>query len=331
MPPLTLIVLDTETTGLDYKTEQIIELAAVKLVDGVVTEQFHSLIKPTVPIRSSSQKVHGIDAADLEDAPLIETILPAFEAFMGDWAYAAHSAYNDFSFINQAYRKHLGRSFDNHRIDTYEMFRQLFPEEPSHGMAALLARFNLPPHDAHRALEDTLALAAVYPQLVTLYAEKHQWRLNQLPQANYLLERYALLRDLQKQLQFELSEIKEVFRLHFEEGGQTMVSTQGDKVSCERKRSYKVDEKALWALLKDTPYGYKVFKCQSKQLSRVISDMPADLKTQVLETRSNVSESVSIQFGKVTPPLAASNGHGSGPMGPTEVDSLADELLDTPL
>jgi DNA polymerase III epsilon subunit family exonuclease len=299
MPPLTLIVLDTETTGLDYKTEQIIELAAVRLEEGVITDTFHSLIKPTVPIRSSSHKVHGIAEADLADAPLIQDVLPGFNAFMGDLPYAAHSAYNDFSFINQAYRQHLGKSFDNHRIDTYELFRQLFPDEPSHGMGALLARFNLPPHDAHRALEDAMALAQVYPQLAALYSAKHQWRISQIPHVPYLLERYTQVKEAQRQLQLELSEIKEIFRLYFEEGGHSFVSTLGEKVSCERKRNYKIDEKALWQILKDTPYGNKIFKVQPKNLSRYLPEMPSDLKTEVLTTRSEVAETVTVQFTRV--------------------------------
>jgi DNA polymerase III epsilon subunit family exonuclease len=302
MPPLNVIVLDTETTGLDFKTEQIIELAAVKLENGVVTDTFHSLVRPTVPIRSSSQKVHGIAEADLADAPLIETILPQFKAFMADWTYVAHSAYNDFTFINQAYRTHLGQNFANHRIDTYDLFRQLFPDETSHGLAAMLARFGCPPHNAHRALEDTLALASVYPQLLALYEKKHQWRLNQLPQAPYLLERYGQIKALQQQLNTELAELKEIFRLHFQEGGQALVSSLGDRVTCERKRDYKVDEKALWPLLKDTTYGNKVFKMQSKNLSRVIPELEDDLKQQVLATRKDVAETVVVQFGKVPPP-----------------------------
>jgi DNA polymerase III epsilon subunit family exonuclease len=301
MPPFTLIVLDTETTGLDFKTEQIIELAAVRLENGQIVDTFHSLVKPTVPIRHSSHKVHGIAEADLADAPLMPDILPQFMAFIGDLPYAAHSAYNDYSFINQATKTHMGVGFTNHRIDTYDLFRQLFPDEPSHGMGALLARFGLPPHDAHRALEDAMALAQVYPRLASLYQEKHQWRLNQLPNVTYLLERYGAIRDLQKQLHNELAEIKEIFRLYFEEGGQPIVSSQGDRVSAERKRSYKLDEKALWQLLKDTPYGYKVFKLQSKNLSRIIHDLDPELKAPVLAARSDVSETVTIQFSRVKP------------------------------
>jgi DNA polymerase III epsilon subunit family exonuclease len=304
MPPFTLIVLDTETTGLDFKTEQIIELAAVRLEDGKITDTFHSLVKPTVPIRQSSQKVHGIDVADLADAPLMPDILPQFMAFIGDLPYVAHSAYNDYSFINQATRTHMGQGFNNHRIDTYDMFRQLFPDEPSHGMGALLARFGLPPHDAHRALEDAMALAQVYPQLAAMYEEKNRWRINQLPNVNYLLERYGAVRDLQKHLQAEMAEIKEIFRLHFEQGGKALVSTQGDKVTSERKRSYKIDEKALWALLKDTAYGYKVFKLQSKNLSRIIHDLDPELKAPVLASRSDVSETVTVQFSRVKVPTS---------------------------
>jgi DNA polymerase III epsilon subunit family exonuclease len=300
----TLIVLDTETTGLDFRTEKIIEIAAVRLEGDAITGEFHSLINPgSKSIRPSSQKVHGITAEQLADAPPIEAILPDFLAFVGDCPYVAHSAYNDYTFINQATRTLLGKPFDNPRIDSYELFRQLFPDEASHGLDALLERFNLPPAaDRHRALGDTMALARVYPALRRLFEAKQAWRLAQLDQVPYLLERFIQVRELNRKLNVEMGEIKEVFKLYFQEGGHALTASTGERLFSDRKRNYKVDEPRLWELLQATPHARRLFKLQSRSLSKLIPTLPDALKTPVLECRTFQSETVEVKLEKTDPP-----------------------------
>ena len=66
------IVLDTETTGLDYTRERIIEFAAVRLENGKIKDEFQTLINPHQHIRKSSIDVHGITQDMVEDAPTEE-------------------------------------------------------------------------------------------------------------------------------------------------------------------------------------------------------------------------------------------------------------------
>ena len=70
------IVLDVETTGLDYTKEKIIEFAGVMLVNGKIKDKFETLINAKQHIRKSSQAIHGISEEMLEDAPTEEEAFP---------------------------------------------------------------------------------------------------------------------------------------------------------------------------------------------------------------------------------------------------------------
>ena len=94
------IVIDVETTGLDYTREKIIEFAGVKLVNGKVKEKFETLINAKQHIRKSSQAIHGITQEDLENAPEEEEIYPKIFEFIEGATLVAHNAVFDYSFLN---------------------------------------------------------------------------------------------------------------------------------------------------------------------------------------------------------------------------------------
>ena len=90
------IVLDTETTGLDYTRERIIEFAAVRLENGKIKDEFQTLINPNQHIRKSSMAVHHITEEMVADAPTEEEALPKILKFIGDYPIVAHNAIFDF-------------------------------------------------------------------------------------------------------------------------------------------------------------------------------------------------------------------------------------------
>ena len=66
------LILDTETTGLDYENDKIIEIGIVELIDNVLTQNyFHEYINPNIDISISAQKVHGITNEFLLDKPAL--------------------------------------------------------------------------------------------------------------------------------------------------------------------------------------------------------------------------------------------------------------------
>lgn len=90
------IVLDTETTGLDFTKERIIEFAAVRLENGKVKEEFQTLINPQQHIRKSSIAIHGITEDMVKDAPTEAEVMPQIMEFIGEYPIVAHNAIFDY-------------------------------------------------------------------------------------------------------------------------------------------------------------------------------------------------------------------------------------------
>ena len=86
------IVLDVETTGLDYKKERMIEFAAVRLENGVIKDSYETLINPKQHIRKSSMAVHGITEEMVADQPTEEEVMPQILEFIGDYPIVAHNS-----------------------------------------------------------------------------------------------------------------------------------------------------------------------------------------------------------------------------------------------
>jgi DNA polymerase III epsilon subunit family exonuclease len=330
-----IVILDTETTGLDHKVEKIIEIAAVKLYNGEVIERFSTLVNPEQPIRHSSFKIHHISQEMVETAPTMAEVIPQFEAFMGDLPYAAHSVVFDYSFITEAYKKHLGKRFLNPRICTLELFKAVFPEEPSHGLSALSARFGVESFVSHRALDDAEQLAAVFDKLKQLYIQKNAWKFSQLDNVPYLLERYIRLSKAAQTLQAEMADLKEVFKLYFTEGGVPIQASTGEVMTGSLKRNYDYESAQLNQCIEAFGLWPKVAKINLKALDKLlfkpvppppipaetpleqgdeaINPPTAHTKTPIiteeqrqalLETRTMVSQGWTLNIAKLVPPTA---------------------------
>ena len=99
------IVLDTETTGLDYSREKMVEFAALRLENGKIKDKFQTLINPEQHIRKSSYAIHGISQEMVADAPTEAEAIPKILEFIGDYPIVAHNAIFDYMFINEAAKR----------------------------------------------------------------------------------------------------------------------------------------------------------------------------------------------------------------------------------
>lgn len=93
------VVFDTETTGLSPSKDRILELAAIRYIDGKPTELFHTLINPEREISAEVSLINGITAEMVFAAPTISQVLPAFEEFVGKSALVAHNLDFDLKFL----------------------------------------------------------------------------------------------------------------------------------------------------------------------------------------------------------------------------------------
>lgn len=276
-----LIVLDVETTGLDYQRERIIEFAAVKLVNGEITEEYETLINPEQEIRQSSINIHGITADMVADAPTETEAMPAILEFIGDYPIVGHNVIFDYNFLRKAARRLDGRMIKNRRIDSQLYFREVFPEEPSHGLVALMNRFNVEFDTHHRAMADTKGLALAFPKLEQLYDEKNAWQIAQMDNIEYLFERYLRMHNSIRVMQSELADLKSLFKVYFEKGGKSVTALSGETLHYSSKTSYNYDLSLIKDKLDELGALEKVARINNGLLDRMINGLSLDEETKV--------------------------------------------------
>ena len=164
------ISIDLETTGLQPKTEKIIEIGAWKVENGEITDSFSSFVNPGRKLTERITELTGIKDEDLRDAPYIEEVLPGLLNFMGDMPILGHSVMFDYTFLKKA-AVNQRFSFEKKGIDTLMIARKYLPELEHRSLDYLCGYFQIP-HRAHRASEDARATHILYRKLAELFYEK---------------------------------------------------------------------------------------------------------------------------------------------------------------
>lgn len=157
------LCLDIETTGLNPKTEKIIEIGAVRVRDGVITDCFESLVAPGRLLQERITNLTGITDKMLEGAPEKEEVIPKFLKFAGDDILLGHSVLFDYSFLKRA-AVNCNERFERNGIDTLKIARKFLPEIESRSLGYLCSYYKIE-HKAHRALADAKATVSLYQRL----------------------------------------------------------------------------------------------------------------------------------------------------------------------
>ncbi len=152
--------IDLETTDRDVVRAEIVEVAAVRVRDGQIVDEFHSLVRPRVPIAAGALATHGIGAQDVAGAPFFEEVWPALREFCGDDVLVAHNGYQfDFPIL----RRMVDAVAPGGQLCTYDtlpLAREL--HATSRRLRDLARLYGIDPGQSHRALDDTRALALVF-------------------------------------------------------------------------------------------------------------------------------------------------------------------------
>ena len=155
------VVFDIETTGFSPIKNRIIEIGAVKVINGEITDRFSSFINPQVPIPFEIEKLTSINDEMVMDAPLIEKVLPEFLSFCEGTVLVAHNASFDISFIREnAQRQQL--PFDFTYVDTVGIARVLLPHQAKHTLDAVSKTLGISLENHHRAVDDAEATAQIF-------------------------------------------------------------------------------------------------------------------------------------------------------------------------
>lgn len=173
------VVFDIETTGFSPEKNQIIEIGAVKVENGTITDKFTTFVNPDVPIPFEIEKLTGIDDTMVMSAPKIDVILPQFLAFCEGCSLVAHNASFDVSFI--AYQaKEQGLFFDPTVLDTVAMARHLLPNLNRFKLDTVAKALGISLENHHRAVDDAGATAEIFVKFVKMLRERKIENLDQL-------------------------------------------------------------------------------------------------------------------------------------------------------
>ena len=173
------VVFDLETTGFSPNTCKIIEIGAVKVENGVITERFSEFVNPQVPIPFKIEELTGIRDDMVMGAETIEEILPRFMEFCEGCVMIAHNAEFDMSFI----RKNC-MDLDipcNHTVgDTVAMARILLPALHRFKLDTVAKALKISLENHHRAVDDAECTAHIFVKFIEMLKERHIETLNDL-------------------------------------------------------------------------------------------------------------------------------------------------------
>lgn len=172
-------VLDTETTGLDTRNDEIISIGAVRIVNGRILcgEKFDQLIDPKMNIPLESEKFHGINDEMVKGKPDIKKVLPLFYKFSKGTVLVAHNAAFDMKMFSMK-EVETGIKFDNPVLDTLLLALIVYPMHERHNMGAIASFSGVDIVGRHTAMGDASATAEIFLKLIPLLAKKGIHTLN---------------------------------------------------------------------------------------------------------------------------------------------------------
>lgn len=165
----TFVVFDLETTGTDITKDRAVEIGAVKIEGGRITESFQTLIDPEMPIPKGASDVNGIVDEMVKNQPKFKDIVGDFYKFTRKSTLVAHNAPFDMGILTrQAVKERY--DFDNPHADTLIMARQSL-NLGRFNLAYVSKALNVPLEGAHRSLNDAVATARVFIKLMNMRAK----------------------------------------------------------------------------------------------------------------------------------------------------------------
>jgi DNA polymerase III subunit epsilon len=165
-----VVSLDCETTGFNTRTDDVVSIAAVRIVGRRIeaSSAFHVLVKPDAAIRPDSIKVHQLRTQDVAGARPMTEVLPDLLHFIGPRPLVGYWIDFDVRMLNKYVGPMLNIRLPNRRIEVSKLYyeRKFGTAPPGTRIdlryTTIMADLKLPTHPRHDALEDALGAAALY-------------------------------------------------------------------------------------------------------------------------------------------------------------------------
>lgn len=179
-------VIDLETTSKYPTSAEIIELSAVRVRSGQITEKFTQLVKPSKPVSKVITDLTGITNEMLSDAPPINEVIQNFIDFIGDDIIIGHNIVNyDYTILYNICENLNLKILNNDMIDTIKFAKSCDIDFPDYKLVTLTEYFGIE-HNAHRALNDCIANFEVYEKLKKAIQQKKESSLSDKNFEQYL-------------------------------------------------------------------------------------------------------------------------------------------------
>lgn len=160
------VAFDLETTGFLPGIDRIVEIGAVRFVEGQVEAVFSTLVDPLMPIPEAASRVNGIFNEMVTGKPTIESLLPSFAEFCGHDPMVAHNAAFDFQFLVSEIQKHETPAPKGIVLDTFTMAKKIFPGLANYKLGTLVQHLQIPSGQFHRAEEDASYCGQLFIKMI---------------------------------------------------------------------------------------------------------------------------------------------------------------------
>lgn len=163
------IVVDVETTGLTPKLDKIIEIAAVKVLNGQIVDEWNTLVNPDIFLSQETTNITGITTDMVQVAPRFNEVMDAYLQFMGgDSVFVAHNVDFDHAFINEHLLRYNADPMPHPYMCTFKLAKQVHPNLARYNLGFLAESFGVGLPQAHRALHDARATAELFIKFMTV-------------------------------------------------------------------------------------------------------------------------------------------------------------------
>jgi DNA polymerase-3 subunit epsilon len=165
---LPVVVLDTETTGLDVANDSIVSIGAVRLHGARLFRNrvFETLVKPGRPIPRSSTAIHGIGDAMVKDAPNLAAAWMSLAPMLANCAVVGHNIGFDLALLKREVEAAGSPWVEPPSLDTVKLASALEPNERDLNLESVARRLGVEHKGRHTALGDSLMTAEVYLRLL---------------------------------------------------------------------------------------------------------------------------------------------------------------------
>lgn len=169
----TYICFDLETTGLNVESDEIIEVGAVKVVEGRLTEQFTCFVNIHKPLSPFISDLTGISDAMLQrEGYEKQAVIEEFVKFCDGYDLLGHNLMFDYKFMKTA-ASFYGLPFEKNGIDTLDLARKFLPDLPNKKLGSLCEHYQYRNEKAHRAVYDAKATAYCYEQMIRQFGREN--------------------------------------------------------------------------------------------------------------------------------------------------------------